>query len=113
MALFSSKKDPQEILQLREEEDHLSQKIDDLRQFIEEAPQKLQEEIENQRNEMPAPDDLQDRIRERKFQEQLSRGEIKNERRHQARSGLLFLLMLIAIVSLSWWTWSRLQGFSL
>ena len=55
-------------------------------------------------------DDLEDRRREHKFYTQLSRGEIKNERRHQARSTMLFLLLATAIATLSAWIYNFLQG---
>jgi hypothetical protein len=59
---------------------------------------------------MPPPDDLADRRREHAFYTKLSRGEIKNERRYQARSAMLFLLLATAIAALSSWIYSFLNG---
>ena len=59
---------------------------------------------------MPPPDDLEDRRREHKFYSQLSRGEIRNEHRYQARSLMLFVLLVTAILALSAWIYSVLQA---
>ncbi|MGJ8697903.1 MAG: hypothetical protein ACSHYF_16415 [Verrucomicrobiaceae bacterium] len=96
---------------LRDEEDTISSRIAELERSIEEAPLKLQEELERERTMMPPPDDLADRARERKFYAELSRGELQNERRYRARSTVLFTLSFAATVSVCWWIYAELQRF--
>ena len=81
-----------------------------LENFIESEPARIRQQIEDERTSMPAPDDIIDRRREKIFYTQLTRGEIKNERRSQASGALLFILLLTAIAALSSWIYSVLQG---
>lgn len=90
-------------------EDVIASRIADLEHLIEEAPRQLQEKLELERTMMPAPDDLADRARERKFYAELSRGELQNERRYRARSTVLFTLSVAATLSLCWWIYAELQ----
>ena len=94
------------------------QKIDELHQLdseiakfeslIESAPQKLREQRERERTTMPAPDDFADRRRERRFYAELSRGQVRNERRYRTRNTVLFVLLAAATVSICWWIYSEL-----
>jgi hypothetical protein len=72
-------------------------------QFLREAPERIAEERAERAATMPPPDDLADRRRERRFYELVSRGELRNERRAQAGSTLLFMLLLVAATSLVMW----------
>ena len=81
-----------------------------LENFIENEPERLRRQMEDERTTMPAPDDIVDRRREKIFYTQLSRGEMKNERRSQTNGTLLFILLLTAIAALSSWIYSVLQG---
>lgn len=55
-------------------------------------------------NTMPAPDELDEKRRHASFVDQvMSKKEIRNIKRHQAKSSILFLMLLLAIVSLSSW----------
>jgi hypothetical protein len=94
---------------LESETDVIESRIADLERLIEEAPRKLEEKLELERTMMPAPDDLADRARERKFYAELSRGELQNERRYRARSTVLFTLSVAATVSVCWWIYAELQ----
>ena len=109
MGLFRKKQSSEPHALSRREEQLLS-RITELEQYIETAPDRIRREMEDEITTMPAPDDLVDRRREHKFYAQLSRGEIRNERRHQTRGGLLFLLLAAAIAGLSSWIYSFLQG---
>ena len=91
-------------------EEQLVSRITELEQIIETAPDRVRREMEDEITTMPAPDDIADRRREHKFYADLSRGEIRNERRHQARGSLLFILLATAIASLSSWIYAFLQG---
>ena len=75
---------------------------------IESAPQKLREQRERERTTMPAPDDFADRRRERRFYTELSRGQVRNERRYRTRNTVLFVLLASATVSICWWIYSEL-----
>ena len=76
--------------------------------LIENAPLKLLEQRERERNTIPAPDDLEDRRRERRFYADLSKGQIINERRYRTRNTVLFVLLAAATVSVCWWIYSSL-----
>ena len=84
--------------------------IRNLESYIESAPEEIRRRMEEERTTMPPPDDLVDRRREHQFFTQLTRGEIKNEHRHQTRSALLFVLLAAAIGTLSLWIYHFLQG---
>ena len=76
--------------------------------MIENAPLKLLEQQERERNTMPAPDDFADRRRERRFYAELSKGQIINERRYHTRNTVLFVLLATATVSVCWWIYTSL-----
>ena len=112
MGLFGNNKNKaEEALQLSRRENDISSRIEQLENFIEEAPDAIRKRMEEELTMMPAPDDLEDRRREHKFYAQLlTRGEIKNERRYQARSTFLFLLLATAIAGVSSWIYTFLQS---
>jgi len=95
---------------ISDREAQLLARISELERFIEEAPQRIRREIEDEMTTMPAPDDLDDRRRERKLRARLTRGEIRNERRYQTRSTFLLVLLLTAIAALSSWICTVLQA---
>ena len=107
MALLKSKSHPAPLID--HEEDVIANRIADLEQLIEKAPRELEKKLELERTMMPAPDDLADRARERKFYAELSRGELQNERRYRARSTVLFTLLVCATLSVCWWIAVELQ----
>jgi len=76
--------------------------------LIESAPLKLLEQRERERTTIPAPDDFEDRRRERRFYADLSRGQIINERRSTTRNIVLFVLLVAASFSLCWWIYQEL-----
>jgi len=93
-----------------EREQQLVCHIHKLESFIEEAPGEIRRRMDEEMTMMPPPDDLEEIRREHKFFTQLSRGEIKNERRHQAGGAFLFILLATAIATLSLWIYNFLQG---
>ena len=93
-----------------EREAMLLSRITELERFIEDAPERIRREIEAEMTTMPAPDDIDDRRRERKLLARLTRGEIRNERRYQTRSTFLLILLISAIAALSSWIYSVLQA---
>ena len=60
------------------------------------VPEQIQLELEELESTIPAPDDLVERERARRFEEQATRGQVRNERRTQGRSLLLLFLLLAA-----------------
>lgn len=107
MGFFRNK--PKPACSLSSRQDQLLSRISELEEFIEDAPERIKKEMEEEMTTMPPPDDLEDRRREHKFYSQLSRGEIRNEHRYQTRSAFLFLLLVTAILALSAWIYSVLQ----
>lgn len=108
MGFFRKKPKTGSAFDAREEQ--LLSRINELEEFIAEAPERIRREMEEEITTMPPPDDLEDRRREHKFYSQLSRGEIRNEHRYQTRSALLFVLLVTAILALSAWIYSVLQS---
>lgn len=86
----------------------LDSEISKYESLIENAPLKLLEQKERERTTMPAPDDFEQRRRERRFYADLSKGQIINERRYRTRNTVLFVLLLTATVSVCWWIYSEL-----
>lgn len=72
-------------------------------QFLREAPERIAAAQAERARTMPPPDDLADRRRERRFYELVSRGELRNERRAQAGSTMLLLLLIVATATLIMW----------
>jgi hypothetical protein len=66
-------------------------------------PQQLELEMIEQERTMPPPEDLEDRKRQRDFEEKAARGQIRNERRTQGRSLLLMFLLLVATAAMVAW----------
>jgi len=91
--------------ELAEKQAALKSEMERLQNIIHHGPKEAQKEMEERLNTMPPPDELADRKRENHFQDMLNRGGVQNHRRHQARSALLFLMLLLAIVSLSAWVY--------
>ncbi len=92
-----------ELDDLTQVNEEVKNEIESLRDFIENEPTKRREaEIERMQT-LPAPDEIVTVRREKAFFDRLSRGELKNEHRHQAKNGLLFIVLVIAIFSVSLW----------
>lgn len=104
MARSSSSGEPEldEILRAQRE---LEEKI----AAAEALPEQLELEIREKESTIPAPDDLLERERAKRFEEQATRGQVRNERRTQGRSLLLLFLLLIATAAMISWI-VRLAG---
>ncbi len=104
MVLTRSRKSKEvDELELRRRE--LEQKIAEL----EGVPEQLELEMRESNETLPPPDDLAERERQRHFEEQAARGQIRNERRTQGRSLLLMFLLLAATAAVISWI-VRLAG---
>ena len=75
----------------------------DYEQFLLNEPKRIAAEAAERAATLPPPDDFADRRRERRFYELACRGQIRNERRAQAGSTLLFLLLIAATSGLVMW----------
>ena len=92
-----------ELDELARQDAELQDKIKQIQSFIHEAPNKLQQEEDDRIRTLPAPDEISERRREKEFFDRLSRGELKNERRHQAKNGVILVLLIIAITAVCLW----------
>lgn len=87
---------------------NLDSEIAKYESMIESAPLKLLEQRERERTTIPAPDDFEQRRRERRFYADLSRGQVINERRFRTRNTVLFVLLALATASICWWIYQEL-----
>ena len=79
------------------------QKLEEQIAAAEAVPEQLELEIKEKEATIPAPDDLVERERTKRFEEQATRGQVRNERRTQGRSLLLLFLLLIATAAMISW----------
>jgi len=105
----TSELDGSNIEKLSAQEREIQERIKKLQDFVDHGPEIERAAEEDRLCTMPAPSEVKERERENRFMEKLSRGELKNERRHQAKSGLLLLLLFIAIISMILWTYEAIQ----
>jgi hypothetical protein len=94
-------------LSARERE--LREKIEQLQDFVDHGPEREREAEEERMRTLPPPSEIIQRKREKKFMEQLSRGELKNEKRNQARSGFLLFLLILATLAIGLWIYRAVQ----
>lgn len=87
----------------------LRKQIEQLQDFVEHGPERERQAEEDRMRTLPPPSEIQDRLREKKFMDQLSRGELKNEMRNQTKSGFLLLLLILATLALGWWIYQTVQ----
>ena len=113
LVLKKKKKEPtivaSELSALAAQEQAVADQIAKMEDMISSAPDRIRREYEESRTLMPPPDDWEDRQRAKRFNAHLSKGEIRNEHRYQARSTALFVLLVIAIGSLLSWIVSFVQ----
>lgn len=96
-----------DTLSAREKE--LRAQIEQLQDFVEHGPEREKQAAEEQMRTLPPPTEVQERLREKKFMEKLSRGELKNERRNQAKSGFLLLLLILSMLAIGYWIYQTVQ----
>ncbi|MEM1083727.1 MAG: hypothetical protein AAGI48_06355 [Verrucomicrobiota bacterium] len=83
--------------------DEAQREIDTRIEKLKALPQQLELEMQEQERTMPPPEDLEDRRRQRDFEEKAARGQIRNERRTQGRSLFLMFLLLGATAAMVAW----------
>lgn len=106
---FRKKNQPVELDEYARQQAELKAKIDEIQGFIKDAPEKLQREEQERLQTLPAPDELAHMQRENAFINRLTKGELKNERRHQARSALLFILLAVATTFIGLWIYKLIS----
>lgn len=99
----STTQEEQALKSLSAKEHAIQERIRKLQDFVEHGPELELAAQKDRLCTIPAPAEVKEREREKVFMEKLSRGELKNERRHQAKSGLLLAILIIAIVSMALW----------
>jgi len=114
MALFVKEKRPvpqstERIKELEDAQRELEEHIHSLQLHIEEEPERVRQKLIDQRTTLPPLEDIEDRRRERRFYAHISRGEAQNERRYQAKSSLVLLLLVAATSAIAWWIYTYLQ----
>jgi hypothetical protein len=105
MRLIRSSKTPEELEFERRQRD-----LDEQIAQLEGIPEQLELEIQESDQTLPPPDDLNERDRQRSFDAQVARGQVRNERRTQGRSLLLMVLLIAAITSVASWVLRLAQG---
>jgi len=99
--MFGKKIKADELDLLAEKERALRDEMQRLESYIKGG---AEQERADHINTMPAPDDLNERRRQASFVDQvMSKKEIRNVKRQQAKATILFLMLLLAIVSLGSW----------
>jgi len=98
-----------EITSLEAREGDIQEQLKRLEDFVENEPERARQAEEDRMCTIPAPSEVKERLREKQFMERLSRGELKNEKRHQAKSGLLITLLVIATASIALWIYRMIQ----
>lgn len=94
-------------LSARERE--LRAQIEQLQDFVEHGPEREKKAAEEQMRTLPPPSEVQERLREKQFMEKFSRGELKNERRNQAKSGFLLFLLVLAMLAIGFWIYQTVR----
>lgn len=94
-------------LSARERE--LQDKIAKLQDFVEHAPERERQAEEERMRTLPPPSEVERIQREEAFLGKLTRGELKNEKRNQAKSGFLLFLLVLAILTLGLWIFQAVQ----
>lgn len=94
-------------LSARERE--LRDQIAQLQDFVEHGPERERLAEEERMRTLPPPAEVEERQREKQFYERLSRGELKNERRNQAKSGFLLLLLILATLAIGFWIYQTIH----
>jgi predicted nucleic acid-binding protein len=98
MGLIGHRKSKDEIDYERQRRD-LEEKIAELQN----VPEQLELEMRESDQTLPPLEDLAERERQRHFEEQAARGQIRNERRTQGRSVALMILLLAATAAVTSW----------
>jgi hypothetical protein len=99
----STKPSDPSVAELKRQQAELSRRMRATQRELREAPGRRAREQADRAVTMPPPDDFADRQRERKFYAELSRGQLRNVRRSQAGSVLLFILLVAATIALVMW----------
>lgn len=92
-----------DIQSLSAQEQKIQEQIKKLQEYVEHGPELERAAEEERFSTLPPPAEVKARQREKQFMEKLSRGELKNERRHQTKSGFLLVILVLAIAAVALW----------
>ena len=87
-----------------------SAELDRRRRELAEAHRRIAEERAEQERTIPPLEEIQVRMKRRRHEETVSRGEVANIRRDQNRSLMMLFLLTAATASLIWWGVRLMQG---
>ncbi len=97
-----SAKDP--LNEIEHERQRLEREEREYQRMIREEPKRIAREQAERASTLPPPDDFKDRQREHRFYAALmTRGQLRNERRSQTASFLLFVLLVTSTIALAMW----------
>lgn len=100
-----------ELSAMREEEDLLQEMISQQERFLTDLPKKAQATIREEEEQiMPPPEEVLDRQREHVFNAMLSENQIRNNRRYEARSTSLIIMLGVAGITMIVWAWKIAQS---
>lgn len=97
---------PRELDELELRRRQLDEEIKELKG----VPEQLELEMIEGERTMPPPDDLAERLRQIRFEDQAPRGQVRNERRTQGRSLLLMFLLLTSTTAMIFWVLNLANG---
>jgi hypothetical protein len=89
--------------ELERERRRLAREERKFERLMREEPKRIAREQIERATTMPPPDDFQDRQREFRFYAALEKGQLHNQRRSQAASVLLLVLLGTATLALTLW----------
>jgi hypothetical protein len=108
---------------MRRSPDHSLSDLDELQrsqaelaaqiEILRRMPEILKKQEQEKSVTLPPSDILTHTIREKKFDEVVSKGEIKNNRKALARNAWLTVLLLITMAVLLWWAYRELARLGL
>ena len=98
-----SQEDLSDIDSLTAHQRAIREQIAQLQDFVEHGPERERMARQEEMQTLPPPSDLVGRKREKEFMDKLSRGELKNQKRNQTKSGFLLALLFLAILTLGMW----------
>ncbi|MFT3991460.1 MAG: hypothetical protein QM680_08610 [Luteolibacter sp.] len=77
---------------------------------IADRPRRIEMEKRERESTIPPLTDIDERARQKKYEEIVTRREVVNVRRDQGRSVMLLCMLLMATASLIWWGLRLMEG---
>ena len=106
MSRSTTFKEELELDEIREREEELRRREWEYA----ESQRRIAEERSERERTIPPMEVIQERMDRKRHEENVTRGQIKNERRAQNHSLLLLVMLVTATCSLVWWGLKLMQG---